>query len=118
MAIFKKPSLKTESKKKREIPQGLWQKCPGCGEVVHEIELVENDRVCPRCDFHFTLSAKDRIANLCDPESFVELDARLTFSADERRPGAPCRAWWPDSWAASRSDTVRARRRATACRSS
>jgi len=78
MAIFKKPSLKTESKKKREIPQGLWQKCPGCGEVVHEIELAENDRVCPRCDFHFTLSAKERIANLCDPESFVELDDRLT----------------------------------------
>src|SRR5438093_5100830 len=78
MAIFKKPSLKTESKKKREMPQGLWQKCPGCGEVVHEIELAENDRLCPRCDYHFSLSAKERIANLCDPESFVELDDRLT----------------------------------------
>ena len=45
---------------------------------MHEIELVENDRVCPRCDYHFTLSAKQRIANPCDPESFVELDGRLT----------------------------------------
>ena len=78
MAIFKKPALKTESRKKREIPQGLWQKCPGCGEVVHEIELVENNRVCPRCDYHFALSARERIANLCDPDSFVELDSGLT----------------------------------------
>src|SRR5438045_2341942 len=78
MAIFKKPALKTQPRKKREMPQGLWQKCPGCGEVVHEIELAENDRVCPRCDYHFAQSAKERIANLCDPESFVELDANLT----------------------------------------
>ncbi len=78
MAIFKKPSLHTENAKKREMPQGLWQKCPGCGEVVHEIELVENDRVCPRCEYHFVMSARDRIAKLCDPDSFVELDAGLT----------------------------------------
>ena len=70
MAIFKKPALKTQSRKKREMPQGLWQKCPGCGEVVHEIELAQNQRVCPRCDYHFPLSAKERIANLLDPEQF------------------------------------------------
>src|SRR5207237_78113 len=58
MAIFKKPTLKTESRKKRDIPQGLFQKCPGCNEVIHEIELNENLRVCPRCDYHFALSAK------------------------------------------------------------
>jgi len=78
MAIFKKPSLRTDSNRKREMPQGLWQKCPDCGEVVHEIKLNENDRVCPRCDYHFAISAQDRIANLCDPESFVEMDAGLT----------------------------------------
>jgi len=78
MAIFKKPSLKAQSKKKREMPQGLWQKCPGCGQVVHEIELNENQRVCPRCDYHFSLSAVERINNLCDSDSFVELDAGLS----------------------------------------
>jgi acetyl-CoA carboxylase carboxyl transferase subunit beta len=78
MAIFKKPSLRTDSNRKREMPQGLWQKCPGCGEVVHEIELNENNRVCPRCDYHFAFSAKERIASLCDPETFVEMDGRLT----------------------------------------
>jgi acetyl-CoA carboxylase carboxyl transferase subunit beta len=77
MAIFKKPALKTQSRKKREMPQGLWQKCPGCSEVVHEIELTQNQRVCPRCDYHFAQSAKERIANLCDPESFTEMDSDL-----------------------------------------
>src|SRR5450432_781820 len=77
MASFKKPSLRSLSKKRREMPQGLWQKCPGCGEVVHEIELNESDRVCPRCDYHFSFSAEKRIANLCDPDSFVELDGEL-----------------------------------------
>src|SRR3981189_1732220 len=77
MAIFKKPTLKTEPRKKRDIPQGLFQKCPGCNEVIHEIELNENLRVCPRCDYHFALSAKDRIQNLLDPQSFLEMDADL-----------------------------------------
>ena len=77
MAIFKRPTFKIPRRKKREMPQGLWQKCPGCSEVVHEIELAQNQRVCPRCDFHFTQSANDRIANLLDPESFVEMDADL-----------------------------------------
>ena len=49
------------------MPQGLWQKCPGCKEVVHEIELAQNQRVCPRCDYHFAQSAKERIENLLDP---------------------------------------------------
>jgi acetyl-CoA carboxylase carboxyl transferase subunit beta len=77
MAIFKRPALKAQSRKRREMPQGLWQKCPGCSEVVHEIELAQNQRVCPRCDYHFGQSAKERIENLLDPESFVERDADL-----------------------------------------
>src|SRR3984893_1930234 len=77
MAIFKKPTLKTQPRKKRDIPQGLFQKCPGCNEVIHEIELNENLRVCPRCDYHFALSAKDRIGNLLGTQTFVEMDADL-----------------------------------------
>jgi len=77
MAIFKKPSIKIQNRKKRDIPQGLFQKCPGCDEVVNEIELTENQRVCPRCDYHFAMSAKDRIDNLVDPNTFVEMDADL-----------------------------------------
>src|SRR5204862_4431862 len=77
MAIFKRPALKTQSRKKREMPQGLWQKCPGCSEVVHEIELAQNERVCPRCDYHFAQSARERIEHLLDPDTFVERDAGL-----------------------------------------
>src|SRR5919204_4184557 len=76
MAIFKKPVLKSQNRK-RDIPQGLFQKCRGCSEVVHEIELVQNQRVCPRCDYHFAQSAKERIESLLDPDTFVERDADL-----------------------------------------
>src|SRR4051812_36650725 len=77
MAIFKRPPPGGGGRRKREMPQGLWQKCPGCGEVVHEIELAQNQRVCPRCEYHFPQSAADRIANLLDPGSFVEEDASM-----------------------------------------
>ena len=42
-----------------------------------EIELAQNQRVCPRCDYHFAQPAKERIQNLLDPDSFVEMDAGL-----------------------------------------
>lgn len=77
MAIFKKPAIKARSGRKREIPRGLFQKCPGCGEVVPEIELAQNQRVCPRCDYHFSQPAKERLQNLLDPDTFVEMDADL-----------------------------------------
>ncbi|MDQ6861090.1 MAG: acetyl-CoA carboxylase, carboxyltransferase subunit beta [Verrucomicrobiota bacterium] len=77
MAIFKRPALKTQSRRKREMPQGLWQKCPGCGEVVHVLELAQNQRVCPRCEYHFPQSANERIEQLLDPDTFVETDTNL-----------------------------------------
>jgi acetyl-CoA carboxylase carboxyl transferase subunit beta len=77
MAIFKRPTIRTDSGRKREMPQGLFQKCPGCGDVVHEIELSQNQRVCPRCDYHFPQSAKERLESLLDPGSFHEHDSEL-----------------------------------------
>jgi len=77
MPIFSKPPLKLQTIKKREMPEGLWQKCPECGEVIHNLELVQNLRVCPKCDHHFTLSAQERIANLIDPGTFAEFDAAM-----------------------------------------
>src|SRR6185369_11413613 len=77
MAIFKKPAIKAEAGKKKEMPRGLFQKCPGCSEVVPEIELAQNQRVCPRCDYHFAQPGMERIQNLLDPETFVEMDADL-----------------------------------------
>src|SRR5262247_4569714 len=77
MAIFKKPTIKAAPGKKREMPRGLFQKCPGCGQVVPEIELAQNQRVCPRCDYHQAQPARERIQNLLDPDTFVEMDADL-----------------------------------------
>jgi acetyl-CoA carboxylase carboxyl transferase subunit beta len=77
MAIFKKPAIRIQARKKRDIPQGLFQKCPGCDEVMHELEVIENQRVCPHCDYHFPQTAKERIENLLDPGTFVEMDASL-----------------------------------------
>ncbi len=77
MAIFKKPPFGGDGGRKRAIPEGVFQKCPGCGEVVSEIQLAENQRVCPSCDHHFAQSAKERIGQLLDPQSFVEMDADL-----------------------------------------
>ena len=86
MAIFKKPPTGGGGGRKRreDIPEGLFQKCPGCGEVVHEIEVTENQRVCPHCDHHFPQSANERMESLLDPGSFVEMDASL-HSVDSLR---------------------------------
>ena len=45
--------------------------------MIHEIELAENQRVCPRCDYHFAQSARERLENLLDPDSFMEMDGDL-----------------------------------------
>ena len=49
MAIFRKPVLNALTRKNRDMPEGLWTKCPSCGEVVHNLALEENLRVCPKC---------------------------------------------------------------------
>jgi acetyl-CoA carboxylase carboxyl transferase subunit beta len=75
MGIFDPPRF--GSGQKREFPEGLWQKCPSCGEMIHNLELVQNFRVCPKCDHHFTLTANERISYLLDEESFKETDSGL-----------------------------------------
>ncbi|MDD5198476.1 MAG: acetyl-CoA carboxylase, carboxyltransferase subunit beta [Terrimicrobiaceae bacterium] len=77
MAIFRKPVLKVLTRKNRDIPEGLWTKCPSCGEVIHNLALDENLRVCPKCDHHFPIGSAERVASLADEGSFVETDADL-----------------------------------------
>ena len=77
MAIFKKPILRALGSKSREMPSGLWTKCPSCGEVIHNLALEENLQVCPKCSHHFNLGSRERIASLVDPDSFEEHDAGM-----------------------------------------
>lgn len=78
MAIFKKPILKALGGKTREMPEGLWTKCPTCGEMVHNLALAEHLHVCPKCDHHFALGSRERIGMLADADSFEEMDAGLS----------------------------------------
>ena len=78
MTIFRKPTLKFSEKKRKEMPEGLWTKCPGCDEMVHHIALEENMKVCPKCDHHFSMGSMERIATLVDEGSFEEADAQMT----------------------------------------
>ena len=77
MGIFQKPALKFRSKAKSNVPEGLWTKCPSCGEVVTKTELQQNLQVCPKCQHHMTIGARERIANLVDEGSFKERDADM-----------------------------------------
>jgi len=78
MTIFRKPTLKLSGKKRNEMPEGLWTKCPGCSEMVHHLAIEENLRVCPKCDHHFSMGAMERIGILVDEGTFEETDAAMT----------------------------------------
>ena len=66
------------ARKKRNIPQGLWTKCPSCEHVVYNKALQENYSICPKCNYHFTISAWERIQQLIDKDTFKECDANLS----------------------------------------
>jgi acetyl-CoA carboxylase carboxyl transferase subunit beta len=77
MAIFGKPKYTVVRVKKREIPEGLWTKCEECGEIIYNKTLEENLKVCPKCQYHFTMGAWERVQMLIDNGTFQEFGARL-----------------------------------------
>src|SRR5947207_8815929 len=76
--FVKKPKLGTAKSKKREIPEGLWTKCPKCSTMVFDKELDENLKVCTHCQHHFNIGARERIHSLVETCSFEEMDADMT----------------------------------------
>jgi len=52
------------------IPEGLWLRCPGCGQMIYRKQMEANLHVCPECDHHFRIGAAERIKQLADPGSF------------------------------------------------
>ena len=77
MGFFKKRTLADLGEKKKDMPEGLWIKCPSCGESLFQEALLKNLRVCTQCDYHFTISAPERLASLVDDNSFQEMDTQL-----------------------------------------
>jgi acetyl-CoA carboxylase carboxyl transferase subunit beta len=76
-AFHKKPKL-TAKPRKRDIPEGLWTKCPKCATMIFDKELDENLKVCPKCQHHFPIGARERIHSLVETCSFEEMDASMT----------------------------------------
>ena len=72
----KKPKLGGKSKK-REIPEGLWTKCPKCNTMVFDKELDENLKVCTNCHHHFPIGSRERIHSLVETCTFEEMDADM-----------------------------------------
>jgi acetyl-CoA carboxylase carboxyl transferase subunit beta len=71
------PSQTGEGAKKDDrrdgIPEGLWMRCPDCGEMLFRKVVEEGQHVCPNCQYHFRIAARTRIAQLCDEGSFEEM---------------------------------------------
>ncbi|MGJ3242671.1 MAG: acetyl-CoA carboxylase, carboxyltransferase subunit beta [Opitutales bacterium] len=77
MPLFSKPQYSTVTVKKKDIPKGLWTKCPKTGEIIYNKELEQNQMVVPKSGYHFPLRAHRRIEVLLDAGSFQEHDAGL-----------------------------------------
>jgi len=80
MKFFGRPGQPMARKSKRDIPAGLWTKCEACGQLLYNKALEENLKVCPKCEFHFPLSAPERLRLLIDDGTFEEWDAELSPS--------------------------------------
>ena len=77
MGLFGKKKYNLVNIKKKNIPAGLWVKCPECGAMIYKKELMDNSNVCLKCDWHFPLNAYQRVGLLTDQDSFQERDSAL-----------------------------------------
>ncbi len=82
MAWFKKERPESVAPgapaKKVKIPEGLWVKCDNCKEIIYRKEVDKNFKVCPKCDYHFRISASERLPYLVDEGSFLEVEDGLS----------------------------------------
>jgi acetyl-CoA carboxylase carboxyl transferase subunit beta len=62
---------------KRGVPEGLWLRCPGCQAAIFRREAEKRLNVCPECEYHFYVSARDRIQQVLDTGTFDEWDCDL-----------------------------------------
>ncbi len=66
-----------ETRRKRGVPEGLWARCPGCQATIFRKEAKRLLETCPECNYHWTLSAPERIEQTLDDGTFEEWDANL-----------------------------------------
>ncbi|HLS27769.1 MAG TPA: acetyl-CoA carboxylase, carboxyltransferase subunit beta [Opitutales bacterium] len=78
MSLFSKPKYSTVTVKKKNIPEGLWRKCPVSGEFIFTKELEQNQMVVAASGYHFAIEPEKRLGFLLDEGSFEEKDAGLS----------------------------------------
>jgi acetyl-CoA carboxylase carboxyl transferase subunit beta len=80
MSWFKRKiqGITTKSKEKKEIPEGLWYKCPECKNVVTSDEHAEHNWVCIKCGYHEKIGSREYFSILFDENEFVEIAPKLT----------------------------------------
>ena len=97
-SVFEGPAFR----KKREVPDGLWMRCPGCERMLYRKVVEENLDVCPECEHHFRVGAGKRVRQLVDPDSFEELFAEI-------HPADPLKFQWRGQTLADRIKTEQAK---------
>ena len=65
--------IRTEGTSKRKVPEGLWDKCPSCSAVLYRSDLERNLQVCPKCDHHMRIGARERLLAFFDDDTTVEI---------------------------------------------
>ncbi len=76
---FRKDKAPKEPREARQskVPEGLWVKCDNCRQILYNKELLRNFKICPKCGYHFRLSAPERLRMLFDDGRYTEVDTEL-----------------------------------------
>jgi acetyl-CoA carboxylase carboxyl transferase subunit beta len=79
MVWFKKEKTpkQPQTERRLKMPEGLWVKCPACKEIVYKKEVLRNTNVCPKCNYHFRIDARQRLKMLLDDGRFEEFDTDI-----------------------------------------
>ena len=79
MAWFKKEKTpkQPQTDRRLKMPEGLWVKCGACKEMVYKKEVLRNANVCPKCNYHFRIGARERLELLLDDARYEEFDSDI-----------------------------------------
>ncbi|MDH5405666.1 MAG: acetyl-CoA carboxylase, carboxyltransferase subunit beta [Candidatus Aminicenantes bacterium] len=79
MEWFKKKRKPREplGERRLKVPDGLWLKCENCQAIVYKEEILRNSKVCPKCNYHFRISAQDRMLSLFDDGKYEIIDDNI-----------------------------------------
>ncbi len=77
MAWFLRSKENISETQQKEMPDGLWTKCPACGEMIFKKELEENYFCCIKCNYHYRIGTKEYVDILIDNQTFVETNTNI-----------------------------------------